>query len=402
MTRRFGKTFASSQAVHVAPPSSGIDPLAAARFVKSKTGKGYWRQFLEIARARFGGNKISASDYYRFGLHRETLSAVDRAGFVGNEFRDELNRALCSNPLKQTALMHDKLLFSMVLRQNQIPTTNTQACLGRAGQIDGLTCLRSTDDIVGFVANDAKLPLFCKPNSRAFGIGTLSILSRSPDRRDVTLGNGQTVSLQKLAADIGGHFASGYLFQDHLVQHPIAVQVCGTAIGTLRVATVMLPDGPKLLYAHQRIPGAGAMSDSAHTRMRENAEIDVGTGLVTQHYFGDRTFGHAVPVARVSQTSFVGTQIPFWPEITEFLTRGHWLMPSNCCIGWDVALTIDGPVVIEAQGNPYHMHWQLASGRGLVNPEFARHFLAALHHSGYRKNGYVMRKLRAQARLSEV
>ena len=396
-TSRKRTTFKSTDAVHISAPDTLIDPLTAARYVKSTTGKGYFRQLLEIAKLRFGGRKFGASEYYRFGLHNPSLSTKDRNAFVGNFIRDALNGALCSNSANQNALMHDKFRFSTLLNRNGIPTTETQAYFCRDRDISALVNLHSAAEIVDFVVKKAKFPLFGKPNARAFGIGTLSITQLSPDRHDVTLGNGQIVKLQHLAEDIEVNFQKGYAFQEHLQQHPTAVQACGTAIGTLRIATILLKRGPALLYAHQRIPGANAMSDSAHTKMRENAEIDVTTGKVVQHYFGDRTFGHAVPLARVSQKPYVGTQMPFWPEIVKLLTRGHALFPNNGCIGWDVALTVAGPVIVEAQGNPFHMHWQLAAGRGLLNSEFSRMFLEALDIIGYCEPGLLFDKLQAQA-----
>ncbi len=391
------ETLRSSDAVFLNAPAYVIDPFKGAAHVKSTTGKSYARQALEIAQARFGAGKIRASEYYRFGIHNPAFCAADRRAFIGDEAKDELNRAMGTSPANQNALLHDKLLFSMIMRQNDIPTTHTQAFYSRNRRVVGMINLHSAAEIVDFIANKAKFPLFGKPNGRAFAIGTLSIFALSADKQKLTLGNGQIISLKDLSEDLAKNFGPGYFFQDHLVQHPIAMQACGTALGTLRVATLMHKKGPFPLYALHRIPGENAMSDSVHIKSRQNAEIDVKTGKIIQHFQADRTFGHPVQTARFSQQCYIGTQLPFWPEIIELVTRGHWLFSRNGCIGWDVALTVDGPVIVEAQGSPFHMGWQLASGRGLLNPEFARHFLEALKVVGYRRRSRLFRKLQAQA-----
>ena len=40
-------------------------------------------------------------------------------------------------------------------------------------------------------------------------------------------------------------------------------------------------------------------------------------------------------------------------------------------IGWDVAISPEGPVIIECNDNPFHTLYQLSHGRGVLNPDFA-------------------------------
>jgi len=46
------------------------------------------------------------------------------------------------------------------------------------------------------------------------------------------------------------------------------------------------------------------------------------------------------------------------------------MMPEMGVFGWDIGMAQDGPLVIEANVNPYHPIYQLATGRGIKNPDF--------------------------------
>lgn len=47
-------------------------------------------------------------------------------------------------------------------------------------------------------------------------------------------------------------------------------------------------------------------------------------------------------------------KIPFWEEVSEIVTKAHCLIPNLRYIGWDIAITDDGPVIIEANHDADH------------------------------------------------
>ena len=48
---------------------------------------------------------------------------------------------------------------------------------------------------------------------------------------------------------------------------------------------------------------------------------------------------------------FEGFRIPYWNEVRELVKNVHAKLPDIRSIGWDVAITPNGPVLIEGNDN---------------------------------------------------
>lgn len=66
-----------------------------------------------------------------------------------------------------------------------------------------------------------------------------------------------------------------------------------------------------------------------------------------------------------SNVPFIGFQIPMWKELCDMSIEMMEAMPSINCIGWDLAVTDKGPVVIEANGQTSLCGPQLTQQIGL-------------------------------------
>jgi len=92
-------------------------------------------------------------------------------------------------------------------------------------------------------------------------------------------------------------------------------------------------------------------------------------------------------------------RIPHWDEVLRMTAEAHRVLPKFGVIGWDIAITPEGPLIIECNANPHHMLYQLATGKGIHNPDFAEVFdRVAARADGYWQE--CKRKIKAERKRS--
>ena len=74
--------------------------------------------------------------------------------------------------------------------------------------------------------------------------------------------------------------------------------------------------------------------------------------------------------------ALVGTAIPGWEELSELALEGARLMRHIPMIGWDIAPTAHGPIIVEMNETPDLFLNQFAHARGILESEFVE-FAAA-------------------------
>lgn len=352
----------------------------AMAWVTRTTGKTALQQTREFAGLALGRQKLTVEDYYLYGIWRPTLTAAERAAFLSDRAGAALNKRL--SPVNRSGLhglIDDKLLLGLVLRAAGFPSQVPRAIYGKVTALPGVTRLTTADEIAGWLRRDGTLPVFGKPLHASLGIGAASILALSGDGRTVDLGNGATVAVDALATEIAASFERGYLFEPLIRQHPDVAAVTGPAMGGLRVVTLMLPGGPELLYTVQRLPAAGAMIDGgASAKPNSVAHIDPATGRVirVQNMHAMATAG--LETALVTGVRFDAVVLPFVAEAVAVAIEVHRLLARAGVLGFDIALTGEGPIINEVNATPFHSTYQRGADRGLLNPEFKPRIDAAV------------------------
>ena len=79
---------------------------------------------------------------------------------------------------------------------------------------------------------------------------------------------------------------------------------------------------------------------------------------------------HSLETAPVTGAQLAGAVLPDLPRALELALEVQQLLPSHGVLGIDIALTDEGPMLNEVNGNPHHSLYQRASARGLLNPDF--------------------------------
>ncbi|MAY88784.1 MAG: hypothetical protein CML02_18940 [Pseudooceanicola sp.] len=328
------------------------------------------RQLRESVALSFGRSRMKLHEYYAGGLYDPALTARDKREFVGERGSYLLNSGLASKRLTSLrGAMRHKVLHTAMMETLGFRTTKTQAVVSdeqRFGSVETCTDAASLRD---FLMHRARFPLFGKPQSYSGSFGSALIESREGD--DLILGNGKRIRLDAFCEEIVAEYASGYVLQSALRQHPVLEEAAGRAVGTIRIVTVRRAAMPEVLYTLWKIPAPTAMSDNFWQDGSMIAPIDPETGIVGQVRAGSGVKGRNIDTHPATGATLTGLQLPDWQAALTLAREGHAVMSEFGVIGWDIALTPAGPAIIEANANPHHMLYQLAHRRGIWNTDFA-------------------------------
>lgn len=166
---------------------------------------------------------------------------------------------------------------------------------------------------------------------------------------------GRRLKLGGLVSEIIGKFGTrSMMVLPWLRNHPAIADMAKDSLITIRAVTVLNEElQPELVVAYLRVlaklepswPAKGPISEYA-------AAIDLETGRLGE-MTGDKPECLSEWYQRhpVTGVEIVGRQVPQWNEIAELAERAHAICRDRILVGWDIAVTPQGPVLIE--GNSY-------------------------------------------------
>ena len=169
------------------------------------------------------------------------------------------------------------------------------------------------------------------------------------------------------------------LIQPRIFTHPDLMPLTNGCLATLRITGCRMPDGSiELLLPTFRMPQGGSVVDNFQ-KGNLVAPVCLQTGCLGVARSRDAcAVISTVDVHPDSEQRIEGTRVPFFSEALATCRRAHQLIGRAPLIGWDVAITAHGPVLVE--GN--HMFGtevsQIAHGSPLAQPAYvtsARHHL---------------------------
>lgn len=79
-------------------------------------------------------------------------------------------------------------------------------------------------------------------------------------------------------------------------------------------------------------------------------EIDIDTGVIDSRGWGHQNAGGIYHPN--TEICMLGRKIPYWNKVIELCQNAASLIPEVAFIGWDVAITENGPILIEGNHDP--------------------------------------------------
>ncbi len=145
--------------------------------------------------------------------------------------------------------------------------------------------------------------------------------------------------------------------EENIQQHPALNKLYSNAVNSMRVITVLdSKQVPHCLYVVQKMGLGGSVIDNNCLF----TPVDIETGKIKYPaHSGDTTKGIIYTEHPDTHVKLQGYQLPFVKEAVNMCLEAAKVVPQIRYVGWDVAITPNGPAIIE--GNTYCAHdfWQL-------------------------------------------
>src|SRR5690606_11252973 len=158
-----------------------------------------------------------------------------------------------------------------------------------------------------------------------------------------------------------------FYFEDFIQQHPLITEISPTAVNTIRVIT-MINDNkePEIIGSVFRISVDCPIDNYSAGNMA--AEIDIKSGVVITGGIRKRSScDYYHDIHPITRQPIKGFQIPHWDKITKAALQAAMVVPQVRTVGWDIAVTENGPVFIEGNSQWNKDTWQIPAGEGKLH-----------------------------------
>lgn len=141
------------------------------------------------------------------------------------------------------------------------------------------------------------------------------------------------------------------LCEEFVVQHEDLSKLYPLSVNTYRIVTVLTEGVPHVVYAFVKIGNGGHFVDNVNAGGM-TAPINIETGIIEFPAFDKYSIYYETHP--YTNCTIKGYQLPQWDKAVETVLKAATKVPEVGYVGWDVAATKDGVVLIE--GNPYPGH----------------------------------------------
>ena len=155
--------------------------------------------------------------------------------------------------------------------------------------------------------------------------------------------------------------ANRIFLEELVIQHPGMNELCDKSVNTMRIMTFNDNGKPRIIWMGLRVGNGINAVDNFHAKGM-GVNIDINTGkLVGNAIDKDLNEFEEHPTSHVK---FDGFQIPCFEEAKQMVLKASLRSDKILVVGWDVAISENGPVIIEGNRRPGFDLVQVLSNRG--------------------------------------
>lgn len=318
----------------------------------------YWRCFPDTY-FRFGMFLMEFTDWNRMISFMPQIAAVryeNQGAYLGYGI-----------------LLDSKILFNELLSSLGFPVSRTIfRYINKRFFVDGVE--KSDEEIDTMLQNYPYGGIFAKPSTGSCANG-IFVLSKT-ETGQIRIANSKSMGKTTGFARGGAYIRSlcgdeNYQFEELLKQDKEWSRFCPDTINTIRVITIN-PTGEKeiIVGAAARFGRMGGYVDNL-AQGGVAVSIDTKTGELYE--FGMREYDLTKYYEHPdTHRMFAREKCPYWEQIKDLIHRVSIVMPPLRMIGWDIALTENGPVIVE-----------MNTGTGVYSVQMGPKYGIAEYFKGY-------------------
>lgn len=304
---------------------------------------------------------LTRDEYYEFAF--ETKSKEFRDTFLGkNEQRHYLDLL---NPVRYYTTARNKYIAHKILEAVGVKMATLYCYYCPEGSVaNNDEIATDVKSVVRILKNKEVKSCIIKPTEESHGDNVVVIKSIEYYDDDCLLNlyNGDRKLLSQLLTK------NPLIIESLISQTDQMANLNKSSVNTVRFMTTLYPNGSaKLVAAFIKIGREGQCVDNAGRGGNVDAGVDVHIGKLyhTIRYDGIRK---VVPIEKHpdSNATIEGLIIDDWTDIVKRVLEYQQAFPFVKAAGWDIAITNDGPVVVEVN-DMWDRTGQLFLGRGWRN-----------------------------------
>lgn len=144
------------------------------------------------------------------------------------------------------------------------------------------------------------------------------------------------------------------LLEEYIIQHPEMSKLYPVAVNTLRIVSVTKNENTHIMFRSIRMGNSGNVVDNFnHGGLFTTIEPN---GFIAKPAVDKK--GTVYSAHPYTNTPIIGFEIPMFQEAIEYVKQMCAEIPEVGYVGWDIAITEKGPVVVEANPFPGHDIYQ--------------------------------------------
>lgn len=346
------------------------------RHAQKKSGRGPMELAREFFRLHRGPGKLTWPEYIQYGVYdTNRYSPEDQSQFLTNTLHWPITHVCCDMTWQSTT--EDKWLCSHILARSAIRVPQTLAVIDKTERTYPETHkIWTVEHLRDFVTSQDTLPLFGKENRGICSFGAF-LVQEANEKAMLLKGHGWLEYDTFMDQFVG---TTPYLLQRLETNHSFFNRYTD-GLATVRVCVLNSKDGVKIPFAILKLPSRDNVADSFWRPGNLACNLDLQSGEILTARSKDKLGTTDHMVHPDTDEPLVGEIVPMWDRVMEMARTCAPIFQSVRYQSMDIAITQNGPVLIEINtGGGFDLP-QLASGMGFLTDEVRDFFRTC----GYKK-----------------